>query len=1242
MIEQLLGAISGLGMSEAESVLVSAGENVVKNYKDSRAWEKLFVDTGDFFIKTEKGKDTFFEELTCVLSKENLSKIAKELKTEDGYDLKNRLSTSLSQLMKKYEIPYEIAESYTVKIIYTVLERLRIVAPDKYEHYFLKEWKEEQDQNLLELKNRIEKMSKDFAVYNHEQMAILSSGQMDIDLRRSTQNPSIGIEFFLVDDEHFQDEFEDLRYDELVFIRGRSREETIYCVLNELWRLDDKRPIYIVKDMESWKKLSLVKNSGNIYIPWFYADEIVAIENNTNIFVIDENTPVFNGNVLELRPRTRNTLLKCLQDAGMEYEQICALLADTHGLYIQMKKQLFKGEYLKTPEWINGISEKAKKTCLLIGSWEEVEGDKLVIESLYGGSYNKFLEEILPYTKGEDPFLYVIRRNGSISYYLASVENIWNYLDVLISEPIWQLFINAFLEVISESESLFSCNGQERLLAQLKGEKLFWSGTIRKGMLQTLLIKGTYKSDKETQRTLNELVETVLQCVKTEKQWIYISKFWREFCEISPMAVLERMDYEFTNDTGLLKLFQNQTSDFFFGENAYIQILYGVEQFLVQKDFFWTAFKWLLKLDSLGFEYKSNALEEIFSKVLCTWINLSVLETSNEKIKAAEKMFEIDPEKAWNYIYNAIDTNKTSYFGGDSLPKYREHEISRSTTVANMQETKIGYFNLILQHMEFSVERWKKMLKLSEQISVKLVNTMFEKLLFEIQQMSDEEVTTIKNTIRSSIYRHRYYEFASWAMPEEKVSKYEEVLNRIYIATPEYEYAYLFATNGETPLLHPIPANKDDERENNEKAKEALIREKIEEFQNQRYSLVVLANACSQDEYRDLGYYLARYWNNGEWNFEIFKELIQVEKFVDIAINYLNNMKKVDELPYSDIIAKMINMKCLDNVVARVYKVEARVTTAIPLVTNASDTIKKEFWKSMIYCKECNYLWALKEAKKYATLNTFVEQMHYIHYYKPLSASTIFEYFKDVEHMPHEQADTMMSYHVQQLIKVLQEAYIDDSEKCIRIVRLEIFFMNLLDWKDMRCYHKLVKQSPELMAELVSIVFKREHGQDKQKKIDQDYFHNMYSLYNQLHFCPAEKNGKVLEEELEQWVEKYRETLIRNDQQNLFETTLGRLFAFSPIDEDGYEPCAAVRKMIEKYGDDRMINSYQVAVFNRRGGFSPSAGKEELKMALEFKNNAEYLTPDYPKTARIFYNLYEEYLLEAENARKDAEDGLGW
>lgn len=309
MIELLLDAIVSLGSTEVQNVLTSVGESAVKKFRESQAWKKLIVGTGEFFIKNEQEENSFFEDLELVLSRENLTQIAKELKSDEGYELKHRLYNSLMKLMNKYEIPYEVAETYTIKIIYAVLEQLKTIAPDKYEHYFLQEWKEEQESSFLELQNRIDKMSYELAIYNREQVAIASSGQMDIELRRKTQNPSIGIEFFIVDDEHFQDEFENQRYEELAFVRGRSREETIYCVLNELWRLNDKRPIYIIKNIESWNKLHVLENEGNVYIPWFYAEEIVAIENNTNIFVIDENTPVFNKKILELRPRTRDTYL---------------------------------------------------------------------------------------------------------------------------------------------------------------------------------------------------------------------------------------------------------------------------------------------------------------------------------------------------------------------------------------------------------------------------------------------------------------------------------------------------------------------------------------------------------------------------------------------------------------------------------------------------------------------------------------------------------------------------------------------------------------------------------------------------------------------------------------------------------------------------------------------------------------------------------------------------------------------
>ena len=64
-----------------------------------------------------------------------------------------------------------------------------------------------------------------------------------------------------------------------------------------------------------------------------------------------------------------------------------------------------------------GISDRVKKVCLLLGKWEEIEGDKLIVETLYGGKYEDFIEEILPYTKNEDPFLYVMKSNFILMFF---------------------------------------------------------------------------------------------------------------------------------------------------------------------------------------------------------------------------------------------------------------------------------------------------------------------------------------------------------------------------------------------------------------------------------------------------------------------------------------------------------------------------------------------------------------------------------------------------------------------------------------------------------------------------------------------------------------------------------------------------------------------------------------------------------------------------------------------------------
>lgn len=1237
MIEAVLGVIASLGSSAAQNVFLSVGEQALKKFKESQDWKKLIVESGEFFIRDDQKESDFFNDLLLVLSKDNLSEIAKNLESTDGYDLKDRLFKSFSKLMNKYEIPYEIAESYITRIIYVVLEGLKTVDPQRYQQYFLREWRDDAKNILLELQQRIDKMSRDLELYNREKLQILSSGEVDVNLRRSTISPSIGIDFFVNDDENFQKQIKDMMYEELVFVRGRNREETIYCVLNELWKIKDHRPIYVVRTPESWKKLQLMGMEGNIYIPWFYADEIVAIENNTNIFVGDENTPTFRNPVLELRPRTRDTLLNCLQDAGLEYSKAYAFLSDTHGLYSQMKKQIFKGGYLKEPSWMYKISEKAKKTCLLIGSWEECEGDKKVIESLYEDSYDKFITEVLPFVKGEDPLLYRVTRNGKVSYYLASLENIWSYLDVLFNEKIWGLFTEEVINVFKTAEELFSYNSTKRLHAQLNGERLFWSVRIRKGMLKTLLIKSAFKGDEDTQWHLDKLVEKILKNIKTDKQWNFISNFWGELCEISPEAIIKRIENEWNEDTGLLSLFQNESSNFLSEKNYYIQILLGVEQLLLQKKFFWRAFRWFLKLDSISFRYEGYSPKDTLKKVFCTWMNICCLQSAEEKIKAARIAFENNYNNTWECLFRSIDYNGKNIICELSTPKYRERYDIQSTTIKEMKNTELGYCELLMEHMDFSVSRWKKLLNLSSELTDDLRKSIFKKCLRDLSQMTDEKRILIKNEVRKIIYKHRYYSSSDWAMDEMRIVEYEKFLDKINIETKEYEYCYLFIRD--CPLKNPSSCGEEERMDENEKTTDRLIKEKLSEFHSKNYNLSKLVKICGQEPRSTLGSYLAKYWNNGEWNYKIFMCLLKTHKSGELALDYLRAFSGCQSINYDTLIKDLTTFNFSIEILAKVYRIEAEGATDIPLVEQASEIIKKEFWRTSVYCKECNDSWVLSESKKYANLNVFLDQLHQIHLSRPLTAEKLFKCFDGIEKMPYSESYPLICYDVEELISIIQTEYMDDIDKCNRIIQIELFFMKLLEWKQMKCLNQKIKNSPEIFAELVCGIFKRDHKNTDDSLIDKKYFQNMYLIYDIAHFCPAEINGRVDESKLENWISEYKDLLIKNELERLWTYTLGRLFSFSPLGDDGHEPCEAVRNMIEKYGDEEMLNSYQTEVYNRRGIFSPCAGKEELKIAEKFRVNAEFLESSYPKTAQIFYGLFKRYKFEAKYQREDAEFG---
>ena len=62
-------------------------------------------------------------------------------------------------------------------------------------------------------------------------------------------------------------------------------------------------------------------------------------------------------------------------------------------------------------------------------------------------------------------------------------------------------------------------------------------------------------------------------------------------------------------------------------------------------------------------------------------------------------------------------------------------------------------------------------------------------------------------------------------------------------------------------------------------------------------------------------------------------------------------------------------------------------------------------------------------------------------------------------------------------------------------------------------------------------------------------------------------------------------------------------------------------------------------MFNKRGIFSPSAGRAEKDIAEDYKDNADFLSIKYPKTADVFFKMSQRYVYDSDLERRRAENG---
>lgn len=1232
-------------------LIANFGLEKVKEYKTKADWKSLFVDTGEFLVQNFDQADKLFDDMAIVMSKINMIELANSVKDTNGFELKNTLMRKLENLMHKYEIPQDVARSFVIQFFEVIITDIKIRDPEKYQEYYLDRWHEENKTELSIIQGRIE------AVYDAVEKAtrrvqIYSMDSIELQLLQQTENPSIGLDFFEIDDEVFQKEFENSLRRECIYVKGQCREETIYCLLNELRRLNVAQAVFVIKSQEDWEKfqqtsINTKELQGKILVPWFNSYEITAIPNNINIFVFGKDDYCLGKEPIEMRKRTRKTIIEGLEISGADYQRASDLWSDTHGLFIPLKKKLLKGINNIVPTWVND-NKNLVLPVLLCEKWQDTDGDFSILEQLSGENHDQVVDEIQQLCKGEEPLLVKYQIRSRAYYQLASVENAWDYLDeeINVEGKLWNDFLNLLFKILNEVSPVFEFPVKEHLLrAILPENKLFWSDTLRRGMLTSLIMKACYKRNEKSQYSINQVVLKLLNTIQRKEQWMAIAEYFPDLCEAAPKIVLERLNQEWTTPTGLIELFKDR-DDSTFGRNYYTHILWGVEQFLVQREYSVDAVKWLFKLADMHIKYSlGNSPEDTLKRVFCAWTNLTALEV-REKITLGRQMVK-EYDMGWDILYAALPEKMTCITGSFSQPKYREIYEADELSNEDIFSLFKSYAEICIENMNFDVERWIKMITEANNIDLDSENKLFDKMEYELDSMNDTEKILIKEALREEIHRHRFYKSAIWSLGEDRLKRYEDVMSNIHTNEPEYEYRYLFGSEYQFPLLHPAPfenASFDETEDFNKRAMEDEIKQQINDFQKNEYNLARLIQVCDRKNSLNLGYYIFKFYSKEVFDIKVFEDLLDNEKEEKrYCIDYLKYAYSKDKNSLLDAIELSKKKKMDNEFLAALFAVEIIDAETSPLISKESNEIKYIYWRDCHHWHKNDgntIRYMLDECKKYGTLDRYLNILRQaIPILKPYE---LLEYFIQLKNMRVDGRTGIDQYELQCIFSALQNEYIQDEEKCALIAKEEMGFRNVIDWTDMKCLKRMMEKSPDIYAEMVSIVYVKD-GEAKDKEVDaerRNLVNSVYTLYSKAVFCPAEKDGMVAEDDLDKWVMQLVSLLKEQRQERLLGHLLGRVLAYSPNDSDGYPPCQAVRKVIERYGDESLIRSYVTSIYNQRGVYTPTAGKEERRMAENYWQIAEYMKKEgYSKTASIFYQLHKRYIYEASSDREEAEYG---
>lgn len=897
-------------------------------------------------------------------------------------------------------------------------------------------------------------------------------------------------------------------------------------------------------------------------------------------------------------------------------------------------------------EWYQDTEAAELVIAELLGAWQEQsKNDKSIAEKLSGKAYGEWIGKIrdivlrpaTPLTHREGNWKFVFRYEG------------WYTLGQRIFDEHLDRLKEVAVNVLRERDPKFELPPGERFASNILGKSLTYSNSLRKGLAESLALLGCHPKAL-TSCTVGKAEATAVISVREILVgadwvlWASLNDLLPLLAEAAPVEFLDAVERQLNSDScpfdAIFALEDTESMS-----KTYIAGLLGALETLAwDADYLTRVIVILGELAAIdpGGNW-TNRPENSLKNILLPWLPQTCASILKRKT-ALEILVKESPDVAWKLLLNLLP-NVTKHSSGSHKPAWRDmiaDDWSRGVTKREYWEQISSYADLAVKEAKKSHSKLTDIIDHLDSFPL----AAFDRFLAyfgseDVVSLPEKDRLQLWNALSSFVLRHRKYADTDWALEPEIVNKIDEVAIRIAPDTPFYRYQSLFSDRDFD--LFEEKNNYDEQRRKLEnKRKEA-----INEIFTSGGAELVLDFAKEVESPWQVGFIFGIIAAN-DVEAEVLPFLLGAESkplvqfaggFVWGRFSYLG-WEWVDGI----------------NMAQWSPSQKGQLLAYLPFTSETWERSTRllkgdesPYWlKANVnpYDADKSLEVAIDHLLDHGRVRDAVRCLEKIIYFKqPLDNKQAIRVLKSVINSS-KIASSLDRHLTVEVIKALQDEPDTNSDD---LYQIEWAFLPLLD-KYSSSFPIVLEQrladDPAFFCEIIRLVFRssyEERPTEEPTTLQKNIAENAYSLLSNWQTLPgSRKEGGLNSDALVSWLADVKMICMESGHLEVALQMVGHVFTHAPADPDGLWIHHSVAKELNAKDAKEIRVGFSVEMWNSRGVYSWTAGREELELAAKYRKKAEEVEAcGYHRFADSLKELAASYEREAErNASRDLDDDL--